>query len=48
MENRLRDEQRASGIQRENLLKQIHHHLSHENQYREQMERIQLVGTLAY
>ncbi|KAK6106847.1 Golgin subfamily A member 5 protein [Brugia pahangi] len=42
MENRLRDEQRASGAQRENLLKQIHHHLSQANQYREQMERTQL------
>ncbi|KAL3998328.1 Golgin subfamily A member 5 protein [Acanthocheilonema viteae] len=42
MENRLRDEQRASGAQRENLLKQIHHHLSQANQYKEQMERTQL------
>ncbi|EJD74716.1 hypothetical protein LOAG_18006 [Loa loa] len=42
MENRLRDEQRASGAQRENLLNQIHHHLSQANQYREQMERTQL------
>ncbi|MCP9260949.1 hypothetical protein DINM_004349 [Dirofilaria immitis] len=42
MENKLRDEQRVSGIQRENLLKQIDHHLSQANQCREQMERTQL------
>uniref|UniRef100_A0A8R1TXG2 Golgin-84 n=1 Tax=Onchocerca volvulus TaxID=6282 RepID=A0A8R1TXG2_ONCVO len=42
LENRLHDEQRVSGVQRENLLKQIHHHLSQTNQYKEQMERIQL------
>lgn len=45
LENRLHDEQRVSGVQRENLLKQIHHHLSQTNQYKEQMERIQLVGS---
>ncbi|VDK36124.1 unnamed protein product [Gongylonema pulchrum] len=42
MENRLRDEQRASGSQREALLEQIHQHLSQANQYREQLERTQL------
>ncbi|VDO46923.1 unnamed protein product, partial [Onchocerca flexuosa] len=42
LENKLHDEQRVSGVQRENLLKQIHHHLSQANQYKEQMERIQL------
>ncbi|VDM95435.1 unnamed protein product [Thelazia callipaeda] len=42
MENRLRDEQRSSGAQRENLTKEMHHHLSQANHYREQMERSQL------
>ncbi|CAG9537764.1 unnamed protein product [Cercopithifilaria johnstoni] len=41
MENKLRDEQRSSGIQRENLLKQMHHHISQANKYKKQMERTQ-------
>uniref|UniRef100_A0A915BFW6 Golgin-84 n=1 Tax=Parascaris univalens TaxID=6257 RepID=A0A915BFW6_PARUN len=42
MENRLREEQKASGAHREALLEQCHRHLSEANQYREQMERAQL------
>ncbi|VDM45176.1 unnamed protein product [Toxocara canis] len=42
MENRLREEQKASGAHREALLEQCHRHLSEANQYRERMERTQL------
>ncbi|VDK46969.1 unnamed protein product [Anisakis simplex] len=42
MENRLREEQKASGAHREALLEQCHQHLSEANQYREKLERTQL------
>uniref|UniRef100_A0A915PZN8 Rho-GAP domain-containing protein n=1 Tax=Setaria digitata TaxID=48799 RepID=A0A915PZN8_9BILA len=48
MENKLRDEQRAFGTQRENLLKQMHQQLAETNQYREQMERAQLVDFVEF
>uniref|UniRef100_A0A0N5AZF4 Golgin-84 n=1 Tax=Syphacia muris TaxID=451379 RepID=A0A0N5AZF4_9BILA len=42
LENRLREEQKSSCSQREALLEQDHKHQSVANQYREQLERIQL------